>query len=153
MRIGYVKISELPRLSRLFRSALVDDFRYFPRAAFEQARRDNSLPRLAASWLKPGRILAVAVEGRNVVGYSIASAEDPLRSQLYWLYVRPSHRGQGVSGQLLDFTHRQMRAQGSLLVQLVTRDFADYYAQRGYKLAGQYQINGVDMHLMELALR
>lgn len=153
MRVGYVKFSEIPSLTRLFHEALSDDFGYFPHQIARQVRRENSLPRMIVSHLKPGRVLAVVAESGRVVGYAIASAEDPRRSQLYWLYVRPSHRGQGLSRQLMEFAHQELKTKGSQVVQLVTHDFADYYRSYGYNLVGRYPIHGVEMHLMELRLK
>lgn len=152
MLIEHVRFTDIPKLSRLFQSALSTDFLYYPPEHTRLIRRQNSMARMALAYLRPRRLLIVAKDGRRVVGYSIASADDPRRAQIYWFYIMPDYRGRRLGKSLLDYTHRALSRAGAQKIQLVTHDFAGYYRRQGYNLTMAYQSQGARLSLMELDL-
>jgi ribosomal protein S18 acetylase RimI-like enzyme len=86
-------------------------------AVWEQARsaaaRTPDDPQFVERLLDrdPGALLVAESDG-EVVGVLIAGW-DGWRGNVYRLAVLPSHRRQGIAGQLVDAGHERLRAQGA----------------------------------------
>ena len=57
----------------------------------------------------PPNVLLVAVDGRDVVGFTAAH---PREGELFLLFVHPEHAGRGVGRALLAAAHEALRAAG-----------------------------------------
>jgi len=113
--------------------------------AIAEMSRDEIEAGLAWSWT-PERVrrsirdrstnVAVAQEARRIVGFGIMHYGDE-RAHLSLLAVKPSMRGHGVGGQLLDWLEKSARIAGMEAIELEAR--ADnlgalaFYGLRGYE--------------------
>ena len=146
--IHEVKVGQVADLRKLFRQAVVEDFSYFPKTYQWRVLADNNLARLAIGVIKPNRVLLGAWRDDRLIGYAIAGTNRNGCGKLYWLYVAPDSRGQGVGGQLLDRLIAIMKQRGMQRLSLVTHNFDPYYAKRGFKLDKSQQLYGVPMRVM-----
>lgn len=81
----------------------------------------------------------------------------PRASEVKRLYVRPSHRGGGVAGALMDALEAHARAVGYEAVYLDSRDDFQtairFYERRGYERVARYNANPEATVFMRLPLR
>ena len=146
--IKEIKVGQVADLRKLFRRAVAEDFSYFPKSYQWRVLADNNLARLAVAAVRSNRIVLGAWNGSHLIGYAIAGTNRNGTGKLYWLYVAPESRGEGVGGQLLDDLIGQMKHHNMERLSLVTHDYDPYYAKRGFTLDKSQQLYGVSMRVM-----
>ena len=144
-----VILGEVAALRRIFKRAVATDFNYFPQHYQRQVLNQHRIWQLAASIVRPDRVVLGAKAGDSLVGFMIGSRPARGAAQVYWLYVDPEFRGSGLGGKLLGETLKHLRLAGSDQVALATHKHKDYYAKKGFKLREQQeQFPGIDMYIM-----
>ncbi len=142
-------------LSRLFRSALANDFAYYSDDYLRATRRQNSAARLALGSIRPDRMLIGLWHRRALVGYIIGATRPTSNcGDIFWLYVEPDHRGRGLGADLLNESTRWLQAKNLRSVELVTYDHASFYERQGFvteRLAPGF-IGGQDVYIMKRSL-
>lgn len=145
--------SDIKSLQNLFKHALEADFSYFPVAYRNQVRRQNSYYYLLRSLLNKQRVILLARQGGQLIGYVIGSGHADKAGELYWLYVNPSTRGKRVGQQLLEEAVMELRNQGMSHVSLLTYNYQNYYKRFGFVETGMQQVHGVEVHVMRLEFK
>lgn len=97
--------------------------------------------------------MRIALKDGGLKGCAGLARDDlPQRPDLGpWLacvYVRPEARGQGLAERLIEEICAEARTLGHKRLYLHTRDRADYYARRGWRLLEHFQAWGATQHLM-----
>lgn len=148
-----IQLRSLVSLRKLFVDALSTDFGYFPANYHSEVLAQNRLHHFALALARPDRILLGAYRSRNLVGYSISDCSGHT-AFLFWIYMIPELRGQGLGKQLLRATEQACRNKGKDNMQLVTHDHRDYYQKNGFGWVDTVteSDNNITMHLMEKQL-
>ena len=143
----------LAQLRNLFAIALASDFGYFPQSYHRAVLAQNQLYHFVIAWLKPSRVLLGAYEGNQLVGYSISDCHSD-GAFLFWIYLAPRLRGQGVGRELLAATEAACQRCGAAHLQLATHDHQDYYQRQGFRLVDTVTESDqqVPMQIMEKSL-
>lgn len=148
-----VKIRDISQLKALFDSALSQDFGYFPASYHRQVLAQNRKHHFVLACLKPTRILLGVFQEGKLLGYSISDCRAG-EAFLFWIYLAPNQRKQGIGKLLLQSTEAACQAQGARLLQLATHGHHDYYQQHGFEQVGSVVESEaqVPMYIMEKAL-
>lgn len=128
-----MKLRDVLATHRVFRDALQNHFDYFDEAFRRNVLASNRPYHLAAAAIHPSRMVLVAKDGRNIIGYAIGSVPKGGNGQIYWLFVNPDFRGQNLGLKLLSRIMAAMSAKGATEAILVTHTHAKYYARQGFK--------------------
>jgi GNAT superfamily N-acetyltransferase len=126
-----VSLLGLTQLKTLFETALASDFDYFPASYHRAVLSQNRLRHFVRAWTKPHRLLLGVYQAGELVGYSITDCRGD-EAFLFWVYLRPELRGQGIGRQLLAMTEKACSRSGSNRLQLATHRHHDYYAHQGF---------------------
>jgi predicted N-acetyltransferase YhbS len=143
----------LPALSRLFAHAVATNFTYFPPAVQQRVIRDHAVPKLLLAAADPRRILLVARQGHDIVGYAIGAVPRRGPAQLFWLYVNPEHRGANIGLSLLSRMLKLQAAKGAEIVSIATHDHRRYYERQGFKFFKKTTIDGIQMDILTFTIR
>lgn len=139
---------DVAALRRLFLHALDTDFHYFPYEYRHEISQQNRKRHFITSLLRKGRIIYVAKENSQLIGYIVAGMLPGKVGYIYWLYVDPTTRGKRVGVQLVQRTIAAMRRENAKKVVLVTYNFDGYYKKLGFTYSGSQEIHGVNLHEM-----
>lgn len=126
-KIQPIKINKIPKLKRVFRRALYEDFAYFPGEYIERVKRDNSAWNFFRAKLNPNRIILGLFEDNQIIGYTIADISNVNDSDIFWFYIVPEKRGQGLGRKFFQELLGEMRKQGSKQVYLMTHNQKNFY--------------------------
>lgn len=147
---------DLPALRRLFRSAVKNDFGYFPETYQAQVLRQNTMPRLAVASLHPRRTVLVA-RSEKLIGFLIGSLPPDGAAHIYWLFVDPAARGQRLGSGLLEAGLHELKRGGASEVSLVTHRYREFYERAGFRFERVQLLPELfgdnEMHIMTLDLR
>lgn len=146
--IAPVRLRELPQLARLFEQATQQHFGYFPPHVQRQVISSHSLFQLLKARFDQKRVVLIAREGRQVVGYCIGALPKTGPAQLFWLYVEPQHRGTNTGLRLLSRSIKQLAAGGAGTIFLATFDHRRYYERQGFKFVRRERQHGIDVDIM-----
>ncbi|WP_027967069.1 GNAT family N-acetyltransferase [Halomonas halocynthiae] len=99
----------------------------------------------------------IAFEGDELVGNICLVAEEVSNRPQYtpWIsrvYVSTEHRGKSIGRRLIEHAKSALQQQGHPELYLLTEDKADYYAQLGWEKVEEYQLNGLTVDIMKIAL-
>jgi ribosomal protein S18 acetylase RimI-like enzyme len=142
----------LVALRKLFASAVVRHFDYFPPDVQRRVIKDHSLYRLALATVDPRRAILTARSGRQIIGYAIGAAPKNGPAQLFWLYVDPDFRGANTGLSLLSRMLKHLAARGATKVSIATHDHRSYYERQGFKFIERREIDGVTMDVLVFKL-
>lgn len=148
IEIAPVRLRELPALHRLFASAVVTNFAYFPDDILNRVLKDHSLFNLLRAKIDSRRVLLVARSGSKLIGYAIGAAPATGPAQLFWLYVDPDFRGANTGLSLLSRMLRVLGDRGAKVVSIATHEYRSYYERQGFKFIEKTIVNGVDMDIL-----
>ena len=149
VHIRPLRLREVGALRDLFLQALMGDFTYFPAEQIAHVRRQNTALRFVRAWLSRRRVVLVAVQHGELVGFAISATHADGIGHLYWLYVKPTLRHHKIGKQLLDASLEAMRSRGMTAVELVTYNIDRYYAKHGFWRRGKINQHGTDLHVMQ----
>ncbi len=154
VQITPLKIGKVIALHQLFRQGLYDDFGYFPAEYLRATDRANSTFRLAYAALRPHRLIIVAQQNNQVVGYTISGYENRNEAFIYWVYVNPTHRNAGIGKELMQETLSTFARRNKTTIRLATHNYVDYYKRYGFqtKPKENFSIGDTKMYIMELNL-
>lgn len=154
-KVSHVRLYHSRQLSRLFSSALDQDFAYYGNDFRRSAKRQNSTSRLMWGSLRSGRLLLGLWHSSALVGYIIGATRPGSDcGDIFWLYVDPAHRAKGLGADLLAEAVAWLRAKQLTAVELVTYDHAPFYERQGFtmeRLAEGF-IGGQDVYIMKRSL-
>lgn len=154
-RLGHARPHHSPALSRLFSTALQQDFDYYSAAYRRATERANRPLRMAVSTLRSDRLVLGLWHGRQLIGYLIGAVRPATRyGDIFWLYVEPSHRHRGLGQSLVHESVRWLRAHQLEAVELVTYDNAVFYERIGFtnQRMAQNFVGGRDVYIMSMSL-
>ncbi|HEV2412964.1 MAG TPA: GNAT family N-acetyltransferase [Candidatus Saccharimonadales bacterium] len=140
--------SEVASLRRLFLHALETDFHYFPYEYRHLIARQNRHRHLLTAYLRKERVIYLAKQSQQLVGYVIAGMLPDGRGYIYWLYVDPTARGDKIGVKLVEQAKETLRKLGATEIDLVTYNFDKYYKKLGFEYSGTQEIHGVTLHEM-----
>jgi N-acetylglutamate synthase-like GNAT family acetyltransferase len=152
VQITKLRLRDVPVLHRLFIVALDSDFTYIDASRRGRIKRQNSRRHLAATLVRPDRIVYLARSGGELVGYIIANFAHPDSGNIDWLYMRPGQRGANTGLKLLSRTMRALMDRGAKTVTLVTYSYTDYYARQGFQTLRKVTSDGIEQDLMRFIL-
>ena len=148
-----LKPSDIASLKRLFLHALETDFHYFPYEYRHLIARQNRHRHLLTAYLSKNRVIFLAKQDQQLVGYIIAGMLPDGQGYVYWLYVDPTARGEKIGVKLVQRTVEALREKGAGKVTLVTYNFDKYYLKLGFEYSGTQEIHGVTLHEMTYTYR
>lgn len=132
--IKNISLSEVSVLKLLFDQALDSDFGYFPANYLDEVRRQNSLMRLGTAVVRPDRLVLGLWANRTLSGYVIAKLKRNQNAYIFWLFVRPECRGQGLGNRLLGQTLDIFSRYNIGRIDLVTHNRKDFYLRHGFQV-------------------
>ena len=121
------------------------------------AREDRE--EFIAHYFGEGSGLWLARDGEEIVGCIALRRLDAMRAagEVKRLYVKPSARGRGIAGLLLDALHEYAQRAGYATLYLDSkddlRDAIRFYRKRGYESCERYNDNPQATVFMKLAFR
>lgn len=145
-----INVADILKLKKAFRRALYEDFSYFPGEYISKVERENSLSKLIKAKLSRGRMLLGIYEGRHMIGYAIADTTIATDSDIFWFYMVPEKRGQGLGrvffSELLDIMHQH----GSKHIYLITHNQRKFYEAFDFTVIGVNRglFDGIDVYEM-----
>jgi ribosomal protein S18 acetylase RimI-like enzyme len=154
VNIKKVPIRHTKSLNKLFNYALISDFGYFNNSYLETVSRANRPLKLATAIIHPSRLVLGVYNSSGLVGYSISTIQPNQTAYLFWLYINPNLRGEGIGKQLLNDTESHLLAKKVTLLELVTHNQAEFYLRQGFEknqVLPDY-LAGVDMYAMKKRL-
>lgn len=140
-------------MSRMFAGAVTQHFSYFPADYQAELIREHRPLGLAKAALDPRRIILTAHSQHRLVGYAVGAAPPDGRAQIYWLYVDPTFRGGNTGLKLLSRLIKIAEKKGAHEIDLVTRDYGDYYRRQGFVKVGRQLVDGVEMDVMKFQVK
>ncbi len=153
--IGAIRPLHCRALAQLFRHAIENDFSYYSSDYQKLTQRQNTAAKLCLGALRKSRVLIGVWYTGELVGYLIgATRPGSSDGDVFWLYVRPDHRGKKLGADLLLESIRNFRALGIKNLELVTYDHADFYKKHDFqveRLAKGF-IGGQDVYIMKRSL-
>lgn len=141
-------VATLPALSRLFSQAVEAHFTYFPPAVRARVVRDHSVRKLFQAAIDAKRVVLIAKQGHQIIGYCFGAAPKQGPAQIYWLYVEPNFRGSKIGTTLLTRTVALLVAKGARTIAIATHDHTRYYEAQGFKFVKKTVIDTVDMDIL-----
>jgi ribosomal protein S18 acetylase RimI-like enzyme len=141
-------------LNKLFNAALQTDFAYFNPNYLNEVVYANRLSKLRLATVHPSRLIIGVYKSNKLLGYSISSIRAQNRAYLFWLYLDPNLRGQGLGKNLLSTTEAMLKRKNINTIDLVTHNQTQFYERFGFemnKILPEY-IAGVDMYAMRKIL-
>jgi len=146
--ISQVPMRSLRPLERLFAEAVEQHFGYFAPAVQRRVIADHSIGKLLLARIDRRRLILVARNHGQVVGYCIGAVPKRGPAQIFWLYVDPEFRGANVGLKLLSRTLKLMAARGASDIFIATHDHRRYYERQGFVHHGSQQSHGVAMDVL-----
>jgi len=131
-RTRKIKKTEFLKFRRLFKKALYEDFSYFPGDYLEKVNNQNTSLKFLKALFSRYRLLIGLFIGSDLVGYVIASTKDPRENYIFWLYVKPELRGQGLGKELMNLSLKQLIKSGAKNIYLMTNQQESFYKQFGF---------------------
>lgn len=154
-RIGKIYLHHIFALKNLFDQALKIDFNYFPDDYLDIAKQQNSILSLLRGVLSKKRLMLGVWQNHHLVGYVIGDKTNQSLGQIFWLFVSPSCRRNGLGEGLLTKALEDFRSFNIDRVTLVTHLHKDYYLRYGFKIDKLVpkMIGNIDMYLMSIKLK
>jgi ribosomal protein S18 acetylase RimI-like enzyme len=144
----------LPSLKRLFAHAVETNFTYFPPEVRSKIIRDHSLAKLFLAVVDYRRVILTArLPNGEIIGYAIGAAPVSGPAQLFWLYVKPDHRGANIGLSLLSRMLKLLNDKGAQTVTIATHDHRRYYERQGFSFLENALVHGVDMDILTFKLK
>lgn len=145
-----INTKHIPRLHSMFRSALHEDFAYFPGDYIEKVSKENSYKSFVRAKLNPNRIMLGLFESRRLIGYAIADISILTDSDIFWFYVVPERRGNGLGKIFFNKLLAYMTRQGVAHAYLLTHNQKDFYETFGFGLTKENNdlFEGITMYEM-----
>lgn len=127
IKVRPVSVAKLPKLKKMFQRALHEDFAYFPGEYIEKVSRDNSTWNFLRAKLNPNRIVLGLFDDNSLIGYAIADTSLATDSDIFWFYIVPERRGQGLGKSFFQELLGEMERAGTKHVYLITHNQRDFY--------------------------
>lgn len=145
-----IKSKHIPRLHSMFRSALHEDFAYFPGEYIEKVSRDNNYKTFVRARMNSKRVMMGLFEGNRLIGYAIADITIPTDSDIFWFYIIPEKRGNGLGKMFFTELLSELKQQGTTHVYLLTHNQKGFYEAFDFDLLNENKdlFKGITMYEM-----
>lgn len=129
-----ISIAHIPKLHKMFRRALYEDFAYFPGEYIEKVSKDNTRYSFLRAKLKPHRIMLGLFDEGKLIGYAIADTTVSTDSDIFWFYVIPERRGLGLGKKFFAELLNNLAERGASHVYLMTHNQRGFYEDFDFNL-------------------
>lgn len=133
----HINIAHIPKLHKMFRRALHEDFAYFPGEYIEKVSKDNTRYSFLRAKLKPQRIMLGLYENGQLIGYAIADTTVSTDSDIFWFYIIPERRGNGLGKKFFAGLLSELTSRGASHVYLMTHNQRGFYEDFDFSLLGE----------------
>src|SRR5262249_50682668 len=114
---------------------------------------EHTVRNLLRATVDPRRVVLVAKNSRDIVGYAIGAAPLTGPAQVFWLYVSPSHRGSNIGLSLLSRMLHLLAKRRASDVPIATHEHRRYYERHGFEFVRQAEVDGVPMDILTIRLK
>ncbi len=145
-----IKSKDIPRLHSMFRSALHEDFAYFPGEYIEKVSRDNNYKTFVRARMNSKRVMMGLFEANRLIGYAIADITIPTDSDIFWFYIIPEKRGNGLGKMFFNELLSELKRLGTTHVYLLTHNQKGFYEAFDFDLLNENKdlFKGITMYEM-----
>ncbi|NLV11378.1 GNAT family N-acetyltransferase [Halomicrobium sp. HM KBTZ05] len=141
MSIRRAASPDKPAIRDVARRSLQASYSLGPHAITSAIEEWYGEDRLDETLSDDGRVLLVAVEDEQVVGFSESTLAGAEIGTLLWLHVDPAYRGHGIASELFEATRTELESLGAERIHgRVLSDNADgnaFYRSKGFEPAGE----------------